>query len=64
MINPHPQPNWNTADLAHIGDEPEVWELTSFWDRPDGMTMATLERYSGGRIVTTDAPIAVLQPVR
>lgn len=63
MINPRTQSDWNTADLARIGDAPEVWELATFWEGPDGITMATLERYSGGRIVTTDAPIAVLQPV-
>lgn len=55
--------DWKTADLAHIGDAAEVWELTTFWERPDGTTMATLERFSGGRIVTTHAPVAVLQPV-
>ena len=55
--------DWKTADLAHIGDAAEVWELTTFWDGPDGTTMATLERFSGGRIVTTSAPVAVLEPV-
>lgn len=63
VIKPSTRTDWNTADLAHIGDAPEVWELTTFWDGPEGITMATLERYSGGRIVTTHAPIAVLQPI-
>ena len=54
---------WNTADLARIGTAPEVWELTTFWDLPDGTTMATLERLTGGRIVTTDSPVADLQPI-
>ena len=35
---------WNTADLARIGNAPEVWELTTFWNGPGGATMATLER--------------------
>lgn len=54
---------WNTADLARIGDAPEVWELSTFWDLPDGTTMATLERLTGGRIVTTDSPVADLQRI-
>jgi hypothetical protein len=54
---------WNTADLAHIGNAPEVWELSTFWDLPDGTTMATLERLSGGRMVTTDTPVANLQRI-
>ena len=54
---------WNTADLARIGDAPEVWELTTFWELPDGTTMASLERLTGGEIVTADAPIAALQRI-
>ena len=54
---------WNTADLARIGDAPEVWELTTFWELPDGTTMASLERLKGGEIVTADAPIAALQRI-
>ena len=55
--------DWNTADLAHIGNAPEVWELTTFWDGPDGTTMATLERLTGGGIVTAYSPVADLQRI-
>ena len=55
--------SWNTADRARIGDAPEVWELTTFWDGPDGTAMATLERLTGGRIETTFSLVADLQPV-
>ena len=54
---------WNTADLARIGNAPEVWELTTFWELPDGTTMASLERLTGGEIVTADSPIANLQRI-
>ncbi len=51
---------WSTGDLARVGDAPEVWELTTFWDGLDGATMATLERLSGGRILVSWSPVADL----
>ena len=55
--------DWSTGDLARVGDAPEVWELTTFWDGPDGATMATIERLAGGRIVTADSPVADLHRI-
>lgn len=55
--------DWSTGDLARVGDAPEVWELSTFWDGPNGAAMATLERPAGGRIVTTDSPVADLHRI-
>ena len=52
--------NWKTADLARIGDGADVWELSTFWDGPDGTAMATLERLAGDQILTAHSPVADL----
>ena len=60
--SPKPPKNWKTADLARIGNGADVWELSTFWDGPDGTAMATLERRAGDRIVTAHSPVADLRP--
>ena len=54
--------DWKTADLARIGNGADVWELSTFWDGPDGTAMATLERLAGGQILTAHSPVADLHP--
>jgi hypothetical protein len=58
---PDPSTVWRTGDLAQLGRETEVWEVTTFWNGSDGTPMATLERLVGDRIVVTHAPIRDLR---
>jgi hypothetical protein len=53
--------DWKTADLVRIGDSPEVWELSTFWNGADGTAMATLERQVGGTIMVSYSPVANLR---
>ena len=52
-----------TGDLVRIGNEAEVWEVFTLWDSPDGTPMATLERFTGGKLTIRFSHAADVQPI-